>query len=319
MSTFAIRTARSQTTLWTSRPHASHPAHRFSKRRRALAVAALACSGIHQAVAHDIEVSGPFVVRQSFGVGADQDLVLALDNSECARSVEVDVATYEGRGLIGHEVLHVVQGGGALYKVPLLHTIERPGAIGIELAIEPGPCAATFIAGFSLLDADGATAASGRIPNYTPEWTNPNASDPGRTSAEGDVSSRLHIPPTRIGPGEKVVFSFWNTCARSGTYAMRIKNLQVGDVSDTILELPAYGIKQVSLSAGQDEPAMLIRGFGTFTVRRDSADTDPCPPGEDSINGFMTLENVHGKTSAASGLPTGKRQHNPVSATAPWR
>jgi hypothetical protein len=285
----------------------------------AIAAAALACSGNHEAVGRDIEVSGPFVVRQTFGVGAAQDLVLALDNSECAGPLEVDVSTYEGRGLIGHELLHVVQGGGALYTVPLPPAIERHRAIGIELAVEPGPCAATLLAGFSLLEGDGATAASGLIPNYTPEWTNPNASDPGRTSAEGGMNSHLHIPPTRIGPGETVVFSFWNTCARSGTYAMRIKHLQVRDFSDTLLELPAYGIKQVSLSVGHDEPAMLIRGFGTFMVRRNSAGTDPCPPGEGPINGFMTLENAHGKTSAASGLPTGKRRHKPVSATVPSR
>jgi hypothetical protein len=282
-----------------------------------LALAALACSGNHLAVAYEIEPSGPIVVRQTFSVGVAQDLVLALDNSECARPLEVEVSTYEGGGLIGHELLHVVQGGGALYTVPLPPAIEGHRAIGIELAAEPSPCAGTFVAGFSLLEDDGATAASGLIPNHTPQWSNPNASDPGSAPAEGGMNSRLHIPPTRIGPGENVVFSFWNTCARSGTYAMRIKNLQVRDFSETILKLPAYGIKQVSLSVGHDEPAMLIRGFGTFAVRRNSTETDPCPPGEGPINGFMTLENAHGKTAAASGLPTGKRQHKPLSVTVP--
>jgi hypothetical protein len=319
MTTSASLTAPPQAVPWTPHPHDSRTAPRCSKRCHAFALAALACSGNHLAGAYDIEPSGPFVVRQTFGIGAAQDLVLALDNSECARSLEVGVSTYEGRGLIGHELLHVVQGGGALYTVPLPPAIEGLRAIGIELAVEAGPCAGTFLAGFSLLAGDGATAASGLIPNHTPEWSNPNASDPGRAPAGGGMNSHLHIPPTRIGPGENVVFSFWNTCARSGTYAMRIKNLQVRDFSDTIVELPAYGIKQVSLSVGHDEPAMLIRGFGTFTLPRNTAGMDSCPPGPGPINGFMTLENARGETAAASGLPTGKRQHKPVSVTVPSR
>jgi len=323
MTTFAFPTCRPQVAPYASQqhPHDLRFARAWRKRRQALAsaVAALACSGNPQAMAYEIERSGPFVVRQTFDVGAAQDLVLALDNSDCARPLEVEVSTYEGRGLIGHELLHLVQGGGALYTVPLPPSIAGHRAIGIELALEPGPCADTFLAGFSLLEGDGATTASGRIPNHTPEWSNPNAGDPGRDPAEGGMNTDLHIPPTRIGPGENVVFSFWNTCARSGTYAMRIKSLQVRDFSETTLELPAYGIKQVSLSVGHDEPAMLIRGFGTFTVRGNSAATDPCPPGQDPISGFMTLQNERGETAAASGLPTGKRQHKPVSVTVPSR
>jgi len=321
MSTFASPTSRPQAAPCASHqhPHDSRTAPRWRKRRQALALAALACLGSHQAVAYEIERSGPVVVRQTFDVGAAQDLVLALDNSDCARPLGVEVSTYEGRGLIGHELLHLVQGGGALYPVPLPPVIEGHRAIGIELALEPGPCAGTFLAGFSLLEGDGATAASGRIPNHTPEWSNPNASDPGRDPADGGMNTDLHIPPTRIGPGENVVFSFWNTCARSGTYAMRIKALLVRDISETILELPAHGIEQVSLSVGHDEPAMLIRGFGTFAVRRNSAETAPCPPGQGPISGFMTLENARGETAAASGLPTGKRQHKPVSVSVPSR
>jgi hypothetical protein len=48
-----------------------------------------------------------------------------------------------------------------------------------------------------------------------------------------------------------------------------------------------------------------------------TSDTDPCPPGQRLVAASESLVNPDGGTASASGLPTGKRQHKPVSVTKP--
>jgi|GEM_PF-5636016 len=250
----------------------------------------------------------------NFGVGPAQHAELALDNRNCKQDVVATVTTTDGKGLIAQELVHVVQGGAAVYTLPMLESRypEQEGRQQYSVVIHfaPGPCVSGLEGTLSLVTGDGSTVAMHHIPAHTPEWTNQSAHNPGTTILKGDMNDYVHIPPVRVGPRQAAEFVFWNQCNDNIALQLNLDDVQSGESQSVNLDIPASAFQLFTIPVPEEGPAVTIRGFGAFAVN--NPDAAPCPPGGSPLNGTLSIVNPTGETTVIiQGLPTGKRRHKP--------
>ena len=250
----------------------------------------------------------------SYGVGPAQHAELVLDNRNCKQDLVATVTTTDGKGLISQEAVHVVQGGAAVYPLPKSESRypEQEGRqqYGVVIGSEPGPCAGSLEGTLSLVTGDGSTVAMHHIPAHTPEWTNQSTNDPGNTILKKNGNDYVHIPPVRVGPRQAAEFIFWNQCNASITLQLNIDDVESGKTQSATLDIPPSAFELYTMPVPEEGPAVTIRGYGTFEVKK--ADATPCPPGRSPLNGTLSIVNSTSEnTEIIQGLATGKRRHKP--------
>jgi len=250
----------------------------------------------------------------TFGVGPAQHAELALDNRNCEQDVVATVTTTDGKGLIAQELVHVVQGGAAVYPLPTLESRypEQEGRqqYGVAIQFAPGPCVGSLEGSLSLVTGDGSTVAMHRIPAHTPEWTNQSANDSETTILNGGMNDYVHIPPVRVGPRQAAEFVFWNQCNENIALQLNLEDVQSGESQSVNLYIPASTFELFTIPVPEEGPAVTIRGSGAFAVN--NPDAAPCPSGGSPLNGTFSIVNPNGDTTVIiQTLPTGKRMHKP--------
>ena len=260
------------------------------------------------AQAQATDASDYMVWRANFGIAATESAELIIDNSGCADAATVTVGTTDSQGLVTHEVVHVAQNSGAVYPVPLPAAAADRSALGIEVWVKPGPCVRVMDAALAVIGDNRSTA----VIRHTPEWSTFNDHDPGGSATAEGQNNFIHLPPTRIGPGQSAEFAFWNNCPAAVSAELRLRNIGTGAEEVLTADLEPSEFKQLALAVLNHETAVHLVGFGTFVVKDRQSDLDPCPRGLGLFTGTLSLTDEAGNTTSASGLPTGKRQHKPV-------
>jgi hypothetical protein len=250
------------------------------------------------------------VWSQVFGTGASQSAELLIDNTDCSELVTVTVTTTDSSGSIAHELAHVVQQGAVIVPLPESSAPADRTGRGLEVSVEPESCAGLTYASLAIVNGDGATAGM----HYGAEWTDYNTHDPGITATEVAQNIRIHIAPTRVGLGQTAEVLFHNTCPEDIVVMLDVTDLSTGVSHPVDLKVAPWKTGVLPLASVANGLPTYFKAEGY--VRDAEKEANPCPSAFGAVVGTLELVDAQGNT-AATGLPTGKRQHKPVSVVKP--
>lgn len=261
-----------------------------------------------------------WVWRQNIEIGPLQSAELILASGGCNEPFTVAVETTDQDGLVVHELVQVTQqSAGVVYPLPESYGLAERSRFGIRLEVEPGPCAHALQAALVIVNEDETTAAVSRIPKHAPEGSDFNANAPGISADEGGPTNYINVHSTRIGPGQLAEFAFWSNCPEEISVALELRTIgtEEEEVIPLKIDVAPLAFAQASVAVPAGRQSVSLVGFGSFSVKDRPADGNPCPPGLGALTGILSLVDDQGNTTHTSGLPTGKRQHKPVSITKP--
>ena len=272
--------------------------------RFAISIAIAAGSTFGTAFAKDGDANGSdlLVWQANFGVSPSQSAELILDNTRCDGYAVGDVLINQDQNLGQRIPLDLAPGASLVLPVPVLSS--RVGVrrlVAVRVRLDPGPCRAPgrFRASAAAVNANGTT--DDIIMFLSPA---PPAQDDAAT------------PLSRLGPAQFLEYAVWNGCPVSIVAELETTNLLTGETDSSSVEVDPFQIRAVVPPIG-DASQVRVVGFGTFSVRKlDASRNDLCPPGQGLVTITASLVNADG-TTQASGLPTGKRRHHPVSLAKP--
>jgi len=270
----------------------------------------LICGGAAQAQPDE---SAHTVWAANLSIGAAQSAELILDNASCPKSALVNVITTDSQGSTTQEVVHVGQGGIALYDVSAPVGTDDRRHFGIEVQAEPGRCLSRLQAALAIIDdVDGTTADVLHAPSHPAP-----IGKTGGPITDNRPINNIDVPATRIGGRQTAEFSFWNRCPVEVSVVLQLSG--TGDEEEVggifVLDIGASEFGQLNVAGPDYQRSIVIRGFGNFVVKDRQPHTDECPPGHGLFTGNLSIVDEQGNADQASGLPTGKRQHKPVNSS----
>jgi hypothetical protein len=275
--------------------------------QKCLTTIAITVSYTAFALAESWTSPGPVYWQTSFGIGANQRAELVFDNGLCTGPALISVVTTDQQGTtVVHEIIHVEQSGGAVYPIPA--SAEERTYFGLAVDVEPETCSKALQTALAIINSDNSTATV----NHRSIWSDHNLHDPGIAASAVGVDRRILIAPGRVGPGQSAEFDFWNQCPYEVSVQLRVSDIRTGVERVLSLDVEPSQIGHLGVAVAGAEQAVVMRGFGTFVVKkRPSSVSSHCPPGQDLFKLGWSLVDEQGNT-VVRGLPTGKRQHKPV-------
>lgn len=243
--------------------------------------------------------------QATVGVGSAQSAELILDNTRCEAYASGDIYINEDQGLGQRIPFWLAPGTSLVVPVagPSIPGVGLRRLLAVRVHLAPGPCGVV-----------GRFRASGVVVN--PDQTTDGVFLMLSPLPAGEHRLTFEPAATRLGPGQNLEYAVWNGCPIPIVVELETADLLTGDVEKSTLQVDPLRIGAVTPIIG-DSSQVRVVGFGTFSVRRGDASANaPCPPGHGVVAITPSLVNADG-TTQASGLPTGKRQHHPVSLAKP--